>query len=683
LNFLNPVILLGLSLAALPIIIHFFTRTKSKTIKFGTLRFLKELQQKQIRRLKLRQWLLLLLRTLIIVLLVLGFARPSLKSNATQADAATAMAIIIDTSYSMEADAALFQQAKAVANQILSVFQPGDQLFILSTRDTLSLEQTKAFHSIDAAGDRIQGLEIQNMTLPLTAVVDFAQKLLLESNNVNKELFILSDFQETALADTSIQHSENIRTFAVPMQAERTKNLSIDKLEFVTTIIEKDKPITIRADLSNNGDQDQENALVQIFLNEQRIAQTAVDVQGDAIVSENFNFAAEKSGMSRGYLELEDDDMLRDNRYYFTFTVPEQIHVALFTETPYDARYLKMALDPTIAQDFFKVDSYAAARLGYTDFSQFDVVFISGVKSIGQQAAERLSTFVKSGGGLIVAVDENSNLDDYNTTFMPVFGLPSFSGTLGQANQNETYFSIRDVDLQHPIFSGFFEKQNTDITRPLYFSAAALAADHGVQPIITFSNNAPYLFEKSVTGRLLFFTSGFNKKDNDLPLRTLFAPLVTRCITYAGAAHIGDHTLLHIGDVIQTRLAFADASQSLEIFRPDGMYDRISANVQSTGAFVRYSRTDVPGIYTLEADGEALAQWAVNVDTKESRLTPVTEQEIQDMLSAQVLTHTENFGETIVNQRYGKEVWFYFILAAFLLLLMEMLVFREKKNKID
>ena len=67
-TFLNPFVLFGLFAAAIPIIIHFLTRQKAKEIPFSSLRFLKLLENQQIRRLRWKQILLLIIRTMIILL---------------------------------------------------------------------------------------------------------------------------------------------------------------------------------------------------------------------------------------------------------------------------------------------------------------------------------------------------------------------------------------------------------------------------------------------------------------------------------------------------------------------------------------------------------------------------------------------------------------------------------------
>jgi hypothetical protein len=82
LSFLNPFFLFGLFAAAIPILIHLFTRRRPREIRFPSLEFLTEVNQSQIRRLKLKQWLLLLLRTLAIIAIALAMARPALRGTA-------------------------------------------------------------------------------------------------------------------------------------------------------------------------------------------------------------------------------------------------------------------------------------------------------------------------------------------------------------------------------------------------------------------------------------------------------------------------------------------------------------------------------------------------------------------------------------------------------------------------
>src|SRR3954452_19325077 len=72
--------LYGLGAASLPIIIHLLNRRKFRETRWAAMQFLLAAIRKNYRRVRLEQWLLLALRTLLVVLLVLALAKPYLES---------------------------------------------------------------------------------------------------------------------------------------------------------------------------------------------------------------------------------------------------------------------------------------------------------------------------------------------------------------------------------------------------------------------------------------------------------------------------------------------------------------------------------------------------------------------------------------------------------------------------
>ena len=83
LQFLQAWIWAFAALAALPIILHLLSRQRLKKIRFSSLMLLSRLEKSQMRRLRLRQLLLLILRTLAILALVFAFTRPLLRDQET------------------------------------------------------------------------------------------------------------------------------------------------------------------------------------------------------------------------------------------------------------------------------------------------------------------------------------------------------------------------------------------------------------------------------------------------------------------------------------------------------------------------------------------------------------------------------------------------------------------------
>ena len=77
-SLLNPALLAGLGLVAIPILLHLLMRAKPKRLVFPALRLILQRKKQNSRRMRLRHFWLLLLRVLVIALIVFAMTRPSL-----------------------------------------------------------------------------------------------------------------------------------------------------------------------------------------------------------------------------------------------------------------------------------------------------------------------------------------------------------------------------------------------------------------------------------------------------------------------------------------------------------------------------------------------------------------------------------------------------------------------------
>ncbi len=101
--FAHPAYLWGLAALALPILVHLFNRRRPRPLAFGAIEFVLRSQQRRVRRLRLRQILLLALRCLLIAGVALALSRPSLEPRGAQAAVSRgpqATALVIDASLS-------------------------------------------------------------------------------------------------------------------------------------------------------------------------------------------------------------------------------------------------------------------------------------------------------------------------------------------------------------------------------------------------------------------------------------------------------------------------------------------------------------------------------------------------------------------------------------------------------
>ena len=103
-SFLTPLFLLGLATLAVPVIIHLIQRERKNVVQFPSLMFLRRIPYQSVRRRRIRNWPLLLLRLAALALIVAAFARPFLRRDtlsAAAAGGAREVVVLIDRSYSM------------------------------------------------------------------------------------------------------------------------------------------------------------------------------------------------------------------------------------------------------------------------------------------------------------------------------------------------------------------------------------------------------------------------------------------------------------------------------------------------------------------------------------------------------------------------------------------------------
>lgn len=204
-TFLNPAVLFGLLAASIPIIIHLLNLRKLKKIDFSTLQFLKELQKNKIRKIKIKQWLLLALRVLIILAIVTAFARPTIVGvsiGGTTSAAKTTAVFILDDTFSMsvvDQNGSYFNQAKEAIKNILTQFEEGDEFgLVLVSHQPDEIEMTsnlnKFVQEVDATNISYASGKLNNSIIK-------AAELIGEAKNFNKEIYVLTDFQKGRLAN--------------------------------------------------------------------------------------------------------------------------------------------------------------------------------------------------------------------------------------------------------------------------------------------------------------------------------------------------------------------------------------------------------------------------------------------------------------------------------------------------
>ena len=103
-SFLNPFLLFGMAAIGIPVIIHLLNKRKFQHVQWAAMRFLKVSVEQNRRRLKIEDYILLLLRCLLLILLAIALARPALRTIASGGmfgQARIISVLVLDNSYSM------------------------------------------------------------------------------------------------------------------------------------------------------------------------------------------------------------------------------------------------------------------------------------------------------------------------------------------------------------------------------------------------------------------------------------------------------------------------------------------------------------------------------------------------------------------------------------------------------
>ena len=192
-TFLYPNFLWALLLVAIPIVIHLFNFRKYKTVYFPNVSLLKEVQQESKKIKSVRNWLVLLLRIFAVIALVLTFCYPIEKSK--DKGGQQIVSIYIDNSFRMDAvglEGNKFLLAKSFADQLIKKFESTTKFQII-TNEFLAKHQF--FHNRDRALDLISEIPISNKTKNIQAVLNRQLTLINEQENIDPNIYLISDFQ--------------------------------------------------------------------------------------------------------------------------------------------------------------------------------------------------------------------------------------------------------------------------------------------------------------------------------------------------------------------------------------------------------------------------------------------------------------------------------------------------------
>jgi len=695
-EFLNPAFLFGLAAAAIPVIIHLLNLKKLQKIEFSTLVFLKELQKSKLRRIKIKQWLLLALRMLIIFLLVMAFSRPTLKGIAiggTTSAAKTSMVFIIDNTTSMSAvdeRGSLFNQVKDAALKLTKLLQPGDDAAIILLSDD-NPEKVFFTSNLNELIKQITHITLSDKRGNFQKAIFNSISILEKSNNFNKEVFVLSDFQKNMLPDLQLSDKnqfnidEKIRLYLINYSGKLFSNLSIDNIESNTQIFEKDKSIGFSALITNHSMHKVENKVISLFFNEDRVAQKSFSIEAGKSIELQLESTIKNTGNIDVRAQLEEDDINSDNNRYLNFYVPEKIPIIIFSEDPGDNKFIRLALSASDG-GYLQVDEALLNQIQSYDLNKYSSVILIGTPV--ESSLQRINQYVENGGGLLIFPSSKGNLDSFKK-ICTNFNLSNQISVSGKNNSENNFFIFDKIELQHPLLQNIFEDETKkQFESPKIYIHYKFLADVRGKKIIELNDGSDFLSEFKISrGKIILCNTSPVISWSSFPLKSIFVPLMNKGVLYLSAKDreiinylAGDEILIPVSNI---------SSPKIKILRPDSSEEYITVSDQNRSGVINYSNTNDAGNYKIFTDEKQFAASTVNINTLESETKYADDSSVKEFFNKinfkgalKNIPKDKNPVSLVLQSRYGSELWKYFLMAALLIALAEMFVARNTKKDI-
>jgi hypothetical protein len=720
--FQNPLLLLGLGAAVIPLVLHLLSRARYRDVDWAAMMFLQGADARQRQSSRLSQFLLLLVRGATVGLLAVALARPVLRGQwaGGAAQGQVAAAIVLDCSASMgfdEAGHTRFDAAKAAARKVLEGLQPGVAATVVFAGADAGAGQAAAAPAsslppttdLRAVADRIAAARLGYGPANLARALRTAAELLRPSGGT-RDVYVLSDRQALSwnqVDDGSMTNwrrrearptGPRTRVFVVPVGGTDAQNVSVESIELLAPPAVRGQPAEVEITLRNRGPV--RWAALPVALRagggaaDRKLPDAQVNLAPDSVASTRVSVTFDQPGSHVLSAEVKTPGLTSDDRLEVAVEVVEPLKVLVVSgdERPAgyrsESHFLRVALAPFQANgqagpDPFAVQVIAVEQWPQVRLRDFQVVVLANVERLTPARAQSLEQFVYDGGGLLVAPGSLSRYDDYNAQLykdgagiLPARLYPPTAADGSQAT------ALLGIDLEHEIFR--FARGRPDPLPPAtiarYFPTTRRAdakrlAEYG-------SGDAFLVGGESGRGRVLLLTLPLDADWSTLPLSNFYLPFVQSACRYLASGAIADRNLGGRKPLVADVEPAAGRAATLEL--PDGSRAELPVLRFGGRAEARYADADRPGLYRLLVHGggppDRALTFVVPPPRVESDLSPLSDdrwRELEQGLPLRRIDPREGpIAEALAAPRGGRELWGPALGAVLFLAVCEMAIAR-------
>ena len=687
---LHPNLLWFLPLAVIPVLLHLITLRRLRTVELSTFRFLMDSYVQQRRRLKLLEYLIMLLRAGFIAACVVTVARPVIEHYAGLfgGRGGSEVAIVVDTGPSMGLRTNLttsLQRAKDAARAIIGMVDDDVKVTVIRAgRDPQQLVSRFA-RQRQTILDQIENLQTDTAPGHMAAALD----MIFESDpDLLRSVFLLTDGNRSGwsgLENHGVLEKLDERATLMIVNVGPTDpvaNLSAvgDPPRSLRPIV--GLPVQLTVTIVNSADKPADT-VVSVVLDDRQINRLHLSLDPGEHVSRTVSATPTRSGIIQGRYELPGDDFPDDDTFMFCLNVEPHLNVLLVTDradqaAPVDSdRYLRsvLAAPDHAARQLAHSDAQIAASLKLTtiggdqlsepQLDQADVVVLANA-GLDEQKAQLLRRYVESGGGLLMFPGPKVSPSDVNIHLLTPTSRPDgktpvpaalMEKPVGDTDDESRFSPVSDVDLTHPVFSAFDEPDAE------YFKTVRLYRHFPIRlppptPTAPGSTEDQHAAQASVlmrlpdataalveirlgAGKVLLAAVPATPTWSNLPLTGEFVAMTLRAVAYlrrpapaAAPSTVRPHELAPI--TLTDR--WTDAH--VQVKDPDGRAHTIGLTRSGRQLVGAMSQTGRKGYYTFNvlprtpsAPPRIELGFAVNLDTRKSSLEMFDEKKLRSLFA--------------------------------------------------
>ena len=491
-QFLYPSFLWALLLLLIPVLVHLFQLRRFKRTPFTNVALLQKLNTESNKSKTIKRWLLLLSRLLALTALVLAFARPVYIRSEKPTNNSKPYFIYLDNSLSMQAQR---QGISLLENaiQLLVKELPDDQYVELHTND-----RTFGPDRWESLRNKIVGLQTTSKQRSLgELVLRLGQKSAAESEY--SRALLLSDFQQSK-TDQILRGRDSVNAILFPLRPEIRRNVWIDSLAILS---ETNNSMTLK--LWIQGGQADENIGISVYERERLLAKTTANAPGAErrqLAELSLAFSPELNGV----VEIQDNSLTFDNRFYFSINQTEQIRVMAI------GKARGTHLERIFQNEDFSFLRQELKRLDFGLIPRQNLILLDQLERIPASLQEALVKFHEEGGSLCIIPASSASGSDY-TQLMSTLGNFAFSEKASDT------LRIDRIRAKHPLYQGVFRQEVEEFDAPEIRSFYRIGPSS--QAALVLENERPFLISYN---RISLFAAPLDLANGSFSLSPLVVP---------------------------------------------------------------------------------------------------------------------------------------------------------------